>query len=128
MSDYTNCRIQIGNTAIDNSLIARGSYSFIKDKRVSGSWEDGNGISHDNIFDKRKVTITFSLRERSLEEQESLAGIFATQENVLVTYFDDYDCTFKQGNFKMNAPTINHLNVSYENIEYAATQIILEEY
>lgn len=128
MSEYDNIRISINSTDIPNSLIAKGTYSFIKDKRVAGEWTDGNGITHQDIFTDRKVTITFSIRERSLTEQESIVGIFAAQEDVPVEYWDDYDCTYKTGMFRMNAPTIQHLTVANNDIEYATTQIVLEEY
>ena len=118
----------IGSTTVTDSLIQKGSYSFIKNKRSAGKWQNANGINDENLFGPKKVTIAFSLRERSLAEHESIKGIFADQEHVSVTYWDDYDCVYRTGDFEMKAPQIQHRSVILDGINYAATPITLEEY
>ena len=128
MSDtYLGYRVKIGDTIISNDLIAKGSYSFVKEKRIASDWKDANLKQHQLVSDTRKVVISFNLRERDLTEQRTLTGIFATQENLLVTFWDDYDCTYKSSYFFMDAPKIQHRN-SIGGINYSATSIKLTEY
>lgn len=126
---YAGYRVKIGNTIISNDLIAKGSYSFIKAKRIPGDWKDAAQIQHQQVMDNRKVIISFSLRERKITEQDDIKAIFTTQENLTVKYWDDYACEYKEGTFFMDAPAISHLNTAVEGgLLYAATQIKLTEY
>jgi hypothetical protein len=125
---YAGYRVKIGNTIISNDLIQKGTYSFQKPKRIAGSWKDEQQIEHQQVLSNRKVAISFSIRERELADQETITGIFATQENLTVEYWDDYDCTYKTGTFYMNAPKISHVNSSGGSLFYAATPIQLTEY
>lgn len=126
---YAGYRVKIGNTIISNDLIAKGSYSFIKAKRIPGDWKDAAQIQHQQVMDNRKVIISFSIRERKITEQDDIKAIFTTQENLTVKYWDDYACEYKEGTFFMDAPAISHLNTAVEGgLLYAATQIKLTEY
>lgn len=124
---YEGYRVKIGNTIISNDLIQKGSYSFVKSKRIAADWEDAVKTQHQNMMTKRKVRITFSIRERSLTEQDSIKGIFDTEENITVKYWDDYDCVYREGTFFMDAPEISHRN-TVGGINYASTSIKLTEY
>lgn len=124
---YLGYRVKIGNTIISNDLIQKGSYNFVKAKRICRTWNDADLKEHQDISATRKVTISFSLRERSLTEQETIKDIFATQENLTITYWDDYDCSYQSSTFFMDAPNIQHLN-TVGGINYAATPITLTEY
>lgn len=125
---YKGYRLKIEGAEISNLLISKGSYSFRKDKREAGSWTDANGISH---FDNHKTTkafIQFAIKEHTLAEHESIAGIFEKQEKVAVEYWDDYACKYVAGSFRMNAPGIKHIETPDNDIRYATIQITLEEY
>lgn len=124
---YDGYRVKIGSTIISNDMIQKGSYSFIKEKRMPASWNDASMYEHQQVQSKRKVSITFNIRERDMTEQDSIKGIFATEENISVKYWDDYDCEYKEGTFYMQAPTITHRN-TIGGIRYAATTIKLTEY
>lgn len=124
---YEGYRVKIGNTIISNDLIQKGSYSFVKSKRIAADWEDAVKTQHQNMMTKRKVRITFSIRERSLTEQDTIKGIFDTEENITVKYWDDYDCVYREGTFFMDAPEISHRN-TVGGINYASTSIKLTEY
>ena len=124
---YEGYRVKIGNMIISNDLIQKGSYSFVKSKRIAADWEDAVKTQHQNMMTKRKVRITFSIRERSLTEQDSIKGIFDTEENITVKYWDDYDCVYREGTFFMDAPEISHRN-TVGGINYASTSIKLTEY
>ena len=125
---YEGYRLIINGTTIYNSMIARGTYQFTKTKRMVSTWNDANLIEHQELLSNRKVNISFSLRVRTLEEQDAMKGIFALEENIPVTYWDDYDCTYKTGTFYMQAPKITHSNTATADILYNATAINLVEY
>lgn len=125
---YKGYRVKIEGTEIPNMLIAAGSYSFSKSPRVANSWNDGFGVKHEDYHATDKANIAFSIRERKLQEQESIKGIFQKQKKVTVEYWDDYECAYKEGVFKMSGATIGHKNALNNEILYKATQIRLEEY
>lgn len=125
---YNGYRVIINGTTIPDNLIARGSWEFDKQKRITGSYKDGNQIEHEDILSNRKVDILFSLKPRTLEEQDSIKGIFQTQENVPVTYWDDWLCDYRTGTFKMDSPKCKHRDTIYGTINYLATPIHLTEY
>lgn len=124
---YLGYRLVINNTTIPNDLIQKGTYTFTKEKRIASSWKDAQLVEHHRVLSNRKAVITFSVRERNLTEQETIKGIFATQENIPVTYWDDFDCEYKSSYFFMSAPKVSHRN-TIGGINYAATAIQLTEY
>ena len=125
---YLGYRVKIEETEVPNLLIASGTYSFVKEKRLARSWTDANGMDHYDYHSDKKAVIAFDIRERNLFEQESIKGIFAKQDNLTVEYWDDYDCEYKTGTFKMTEPEISHKKGLNTDILYNTTQIILEEY
>lgn len=124
---YGGYRIVINGTTITNDLIQKGTYKATPTKRIVDSWLDANLIEHQDVLPTRKMDIQFSLRERSLSEQDSLKGLFSRQENISVTYWDDKSCTYKTGTFRMEEPEFSHLN-TVGGINYAETPIHLIEY
>lgn len=124
---YDGYRLSINGIRITNDLIQKGSYKAIPTKRIVATWEDANLVEHQDVLPTRKMDIQFSLRERNLAEQDSLKDIFAIQENVLVTYWDDKTCTYKSGSFRMEAPEFSHIS-TVGGINYAETPIHLIEY
>lgn len=124
---YNGYRLVINGITITNDLVQKGSYKATPQKRIVATWEDANLVEHQDVLPTRKMDIQFSLRERSLEEQDSLKGIFATQENISVTYWNDRTCTYELGTFKMEAPEFSHIS-TVGGINYAETPIHLIEY
>lgn len=124
---YNGYRIIINGVTVWNSLISKGTYQAVPQKRIAASWEDANLISHEEVLSNRKMDISFALRERSLEEQESIRGIFALEENIPVTYWNDKTCEYKTGTFKMEAQKFQHRN-TIGGINYNPTTIHLIEY
>lgn len=125
---YLGYRIKIGDTIIPNNLIHPGSWEYTPTKKIVKQWEDANGTIHQDIRIIPRGEITFSIRIRSLSDHETIASVFATQENLAVTYWDDVTCAYKTGAFFMDAPSFKHINTSTEQILYDATQIHLTEY
>lgn len=124
---YYGYRLIINGITIWNSLISKGTYQAVPQKRIAASWEDANLISHEEVLSNQKMDISFALRERTLEEQDSIKGVFATRENISVTYWDDTTCAYKSGEFKMEAPKFSHRN-TIGGINYNPTTIHLVEY
>lgn len=124
---YNNYRLIINGITISNDLVQKGSYKAIPTKRVVATWLDANFIEHQDVLPTRKMDIQFSLRQRSLTEQDSLKSIFAFQENIPVIYWDDATCDYKTGIFRMEAPEFSVIN-TIGGINYAETPIHLIEY
>lgn len=125
---YNGYRVIINGTIVPDNLIQKGSWNMSKPKRIVSSWVDANQIEHEDVLPTRKVDISFSIKPRFLSEQESIIGILALQEHVPVTYWDDYSCSYKTGDFKMDPVRFNHKNTEYGDIWYTATPIHLTEY
>lgn len=124
---YNGYRLIINGITIWNSLVSKGTYQAVPQKRIAASWEDANLIEHEEVLTNRKMDISFALRERSLEEQDSIKGITGLQENIPVTYWDDNSCSYKTGTFKMEAPKFQHKD-TIGGIFYKPTAIHLTEY
>lgn len=125
---YSGYRIEINGVKISNSFISQGSYSLKKTRRVLSEYYDANGVKHEELSNRETAEISFSIRERSMKEQEQLSAIFAQYENVTVTYWDDASTTYKTGIFKMERPRFSHRNTRHGSINYAKTTINLKEY
>lgn len=125
---YNGYRVKVGDTIIPNNLIAKGSYNFAKVPRPIRSWEDGNGISHEDYFQKERVSINFSIIERDLTEQEEIKEIFSNEHIITVQYWDDYICEYVTGTFKKRTSALAHRSSYGGSIQYSATKVVLEEY
>ena len=125
---YQGYRVKIDGIEIPNMLIAAGSYSFSKASRVANKWNDGFGVNHKDFHKTKKATIVFSIRERNLQEQESIKAIFQKQEKVKVEYWDDYECEYKEGYFEMPSLSVGHKKALNNDILYKATLVRMEEY
>lgn len=123
---YAGYRVQIGSTTISDEIILKGSYSFVKEKRVSGSWTDANGITHEDYFPNDKVIIKFTLIERDASDNAALMSLLTSSDSFSVTYWDDYASDYSTGTFRIPRPTLDHLKAVGE-IRYGDTQITLEE-
>lgn len=125
---YNGYRVIINSTTVPDNLIAKGSWDMTKPKRIVSKWEDANKIEHEDVLPTRKADIKFSLKRRTLAEQEQIIGILSLQEHIPVTYWDDYTCSYQTGDFKMDAVSFKHENTLYGDIQYLPTPIHLTEY
>lgn len=125
---YEGYRVKINDVEVPNTMIAAGTYSFVKEKRLVRSWVDANGLQHFDYYENTKAKIQFAIRERNLEEQQSITGLFQTFENLTVKYWDDYSCVYRTGLFKLKEPSISHRKAPDNDIWYQATSFVLEEY
>lgn len=125
---YQGYRIKINNIKIENSMIARGTFSLTQNDRIIDSWTDADQIDHEVIANKKKASISFELREHTTSEHGLFKELLAKTENVPVEYYDDNDDTYKIGSFKIKNPTFTHKNATRKEIIYENTPINLEEY
>lgn len=124
---YQGYRVKINGVTIPNMLIASGTYSIKHEPRIAGRWTDGNGVKHIEYHSQKCATITFSIRERNMQEQESIKDIFLNTKNVIVEYWDDCECKYKTGVFDMSSVTLSHKKAISNGILYNATQVKLGE-
>lgn len=124
---YAGYRIIMNGVTIHNSMISKGSFQITPGKRIAATWTDANLVEHQEVLSNPKMNISFNIRERNLNEQISIKGIFALKENIPVTYWDDESCEYKTGMFYMDAPQISHRN-TIGGINYNATKIQLHQY
>lgn len=127
-TQYSGFRLSINNTQVDNGIMQKGSYHFMKNKRITGSWTTAAQKEKQDVYDKRKAEIFFQIHPMELEEHEQIKWLFASQENLLVSYWDDYDCEYKTGYFYMDAPDMPHEHSRDNSIRYDKIQIHLTEY
>lgn len=124
---YAGYRIKIDGTIFPNTDIAKGSYSLSKSKRVSKSWEDLTGITHKTYFPTEKTTITFSIREHTAADHQTLASFF-TSSSVTVQYWNDNANDYYEGTFEVEPFTWKHNTVESGGAFYGKTQITLKEW
>ena len=127
-SNYSNYRISIGGVTLNDTMVSKGTYRLEKAEREINAWRDANGTDHIDNYNDMKTVITFSLRERSLAEQEAIITMFSSLENLSVTYWDDFVANYSTGTFFMHPPEFRHRNIEKDSILYDTTEIVLEEY
>lgn len=124
---YNGYNLQIENNQLPNAIIVPGTYQITKAKRIVNSWKDANGKTHFNYYPLDQVSITFDVKERTLEQQNSIKWLFAKKDNITIFYYDDETDEYKVGTFKMNDASLSH-SYDGQKIYYAATTISFEEY
>lgn len=128
MSEYSGYRVMIGENIVPNNVIAKGTYQFSKDKRITGTWKNAAQIEKQDVYSKRKTVIQFSIIPMNLTDHEAIKWLFASQENLLISYWDDYACEYKTGYFYMERPPMQHSNSQGGTLFYEAIEIKLTEY
>lgn len=124
---YGGYRLQIGNDKIWSEIVEPGSYTATPTTRFVRKWVDANQIEHHDAVGT-KMVIQFSIRVRTMSEQDTIKAMFATKENLSVTYWDDTTSTYQTGTFYMDDMSFNNINSQAQSILYNATPIKLTEY
>lgn len=110
------------------NIFANSSYKLTKNPRLIYEWTDETGkIHHDTSIDER-VVISFTIKDRSLEEHQFLLPLFSKSERLTVKYYDDFDDQYKTSEFFVENKEETTGIVSRDSIYYAPLQIILKEY
>ena len=124
---YAGYRIKIGATIIKNNMMAPDTWNVRKNERVIYTWVDANQYEHREVAPDKKVEINFSIRERSMADQEAIAPIFQTLESLTVEFWDDILQQYVQKTCYMDPPTIQSRAFGPE-LMYDETPIHLTEY
>lgn len=125
---YDGYRVKIAGTVISNNMIVPGSYKFQRSQRVLASYYDATGTLHEELSPKKTVMIQFSIIDRTVAEHAQIMAAFANRSNVQVEYWDDEECTYVTGTFKIEDLDIAHLNSRFGTIRYAQMPVSLKEY
>lgn len=125
---YQGYRIKINGIKVNNTMIASGTYNMSTAGRVIDSWEDADKIKHEVLAKKKKVAISFELREHKSSEHTAFINLVEVTENIPVEFYDDKTDSYKAGMFKMDKVEFSHKNATNSEITYNNTKIELEEY
>lgn len=125
---YEGYRIKVNGSVISNDLIAKGSYKFKRISRVIASYYDAAGYLHEEKSQRTRASISFTIRERSRVEHESIINAFLKRENAVVAYWDEESGVYKETICKIGDIEISHLNTIGGDISYAGMPITIEEY
>lgn len=126
---YNGYRLKINGYIIENKNIARGSYSIIRKRRVIASYYDAAGYKHEELSRRETHDITFTIREMSDAEYNSvIRPALEKTDWTEVEYWDDIKQEYGIGYFKIKEYTLSHENALKNEIRYKSTQITLEEY
>lgn len=110
------------------NIIENGSYRYGKERRVINDWQDANGKFHHETYKDPKSTISFTIRERSQEQQLMLLPLFESNENIEVEYWDDTIQEYRTGLFYMEDVEAIASISTKERIYYGSIDINLTEY
>lgn len=125
---YSGYRVKIAGMVLSNNVIAQGTYKFIRTQRILDSYYDAAGTYHEELSPVKKVTIQFSIIERSAEEHLQIMSLLANRDNVSVEYWDDETNQYSTGIFKIENLNISHYNSKFGTIRYAEMPVTLKEY
>lgn len=111
-------------------IIETGSYSISSEYPLLEEWTDLNGTIHRQYGTEKKTTISFTIKERSLAQQNLLVSreLFTNRTNLTVEYYDDETCQYKTGRFFMDGPDSTVSIATKDNIYYGKMKIKLVEY
>lgn len=112
----------------ESSILQNGSYNFRKESRVLNEWTDANGTRHADVARSPKVSINFTIKEHSQEQQNKLSPLFRKRENIFLEYWDDYDSEYKTGDFYIESMEAVSSIATEDTVYYAPLSITLKEY
>lgn len=125
---YQGYRIKINGNIIENTMIERGSYSFEKKRRIIREYFDSTGTKHQILSPRETATVTFTLKERNLQEHSVVMKTLEIENNVEVEYWNDKKLKYELGYFKIESYRLEHSNATKGDINYKSTPITLTEY
>lgn len=125
---YQGYRVKINGNIVQNQMIARGSYSVQKERRVLASYYDAKGVKHEELSKRETAIIKFTIRDRNLAEHAAMMKILEVENNVEVEYWDDKKLVYNIGYFKVESYKIEHQNAFQNDIMYKSMPLTLREY
>lgn len=134
MSKYNGYQLKMGNLLLPipdgekSSVFEEGSYTFSKGKRLIEDWMDANRTVHHVVSPNDKVTISFTIKDRTQEQQEVIKPLIEKKEDIFLEYWDDINMEYKTGVFFIeNIDNVSSI-ATKEKIYYAPLNVMLTEY
>lgn len=126
MNDYL---IAIEGTPFPLRFMDRSSWKCTPYKRrIISEHNDIEGIHHIYESPHFRTEIQFSIGEHSLEKHAEIVSYFQKLSKVVVNYWNDHDCMYRQGLFRIDDPVFEHKKTFDNDIWYEATSIKMTEY
>ena len=134
MSAYKGYQLMISNIKLpyldetDVNIIEPGTYSTNDSQRLIEEWQDMDGDIHREVFSNKKTSIQFTIKERTLEQQEKILPILKKYNNIVVTYWSDSEAVYKTGLFFIESIDSLTSIATKDTIYYGETTIQLMEH
>ena len=134
MGIYQGYQVKIGTLKLPipdgekKTILQNGSYSFNRSKRLIAEWQDANGKYHHETYPEEKATISFTINERTKEQQAKLKPLLEKRNNIEVEYWDDIDERYKTGMFFIDEIDNVTSIATLDTIYYGAMNVVLTEY
>lgn len=122
---YAGYNLKINGVVIPNAIIRSGSYEHVPMKRLRSDREDANGIHHMKFYPTARHKITFTIKERTRGQHETIRAAFGTRNGATVKFWSEDDDDYLTGTFDISAPAWQHSYDSNETFYYADSKIEL---
>lgn len=125
---YSGYRVKINGIIIQNVMIKRGSFSCKKVRRTILSKYDAAGVLHEIKSAHETYEISFTIRERSIEEHAEIMQALQKQDQVTVEFWNDFLVEYSTGIFRIEDFACEHTNVTGDSLRYKDLPLTLKEY
>lgn len=131
---YEGYQLRIGELKLPipdgelKSILVADSYKYNRERRLIAEWQDANGKYHHETYPEEKTTISFTIKERSMEQQALLRPLLSKRNNIEVEYWDDVNEGYKTGLFFINNIEAVSSIATEDKIYYGTMDVTLTEY
>lgn len=131
---YEGYQIKVGELKLPipdgelKSIFVPDSYNFNREKRLIAEWQDANGKFHHETYPEEKTTISFTIKERSMEQQALLRPLLSQRNNIEAEYWDDINEGYKKGLFFIDKIDSISSIATEDKIYYGELDVTLTEY
>lgn len=131
MSNYRGYLLKINGVTLPfldgSNIIEVGSYKFEKSKNTASEWTDSWGNRHVEDYHNPKIEISFTIKDRTEEQQAKLKGLFGVDGIIRVEFFDDYIQEYASSDFVIDSMGALQAIATPETIMYKSMDIRLRE-
>lgn len=130
-SSYGGWRLRISGVEVPNTIMKKGSWNVSVQKRLISSYVDASGILHEKFYENTKTVIKLTIREHSIEDHDEIISYFpieASEFTPYIQFWNDNRAMYDSFYGKITDINWNHKEVYNNQIWYAETEIVIEEY
>lgn len=109
------------------NIVESGSYKFEKAKNTANEWVDSWGNRHVEDYHNPKIEISFTIKDRTEEQQRRLKGLFDVEGALRVEYFDDYTQEYGESNFVIDSMGALQAIATPDTVMYKSMDVKLRE-